>query len=162
MAKYRALSTPSQANRQINCRPTAPRTRPTRRRRPRKARLKHTMLQLTTAISATMTAVQCSRTTRRLSNNQSLDPCSSSNYDDAFVTFKALPPPAGKKTTEKVKRSSKLAKNKRKTIASSNNNARTWCMPSLSWPQPKASMSPWLSLQKAFDAMCQWTVLFNH
>jgi hypothetical protein len=57
-------------------------------------------------------------------DDQSLNRCSSSNYDDAFVTFKAPPPPACKKAAEKVKHGNKLAKNKRKAIASSDNNGK--------------------------------------
>jgi hypothetical protein len=50
-------------------------------------------------------------------NNQSLDPRSSINYDDAFLTFEALPPPSvSKKAAEKVECSNKSAKNNRKTI----------------------------------------------
>jgi hypothetical protein len=57
-------------------------------------------------------------------DNQSLDRCSSSNYNDAFITFKAPLSPECKKAAEKVKRSNKLAKNKRKAVASSDNDAK--------------------------------------
>jgi hypothetical protein len=43
---------------------------------------------------------------------------------NAFVTFKAPPPSAHKKAAEKVKCGNKPAKNKRMTIASSNNNGK--------------------------------------
>jgi hypothetical protein len=57
-------------------------------------------------------------------NNQSLNHCSSSDYDNAFVNFKAPPPPERKKVAEKVKCSNKLAKNKRKAFASSKDNGK--------------------------------------
>jgi hypothetical protein len=58
-------------------------------------------------------------------NNQSLNHCSLSNYNNnAFVTFEAPPSPACKKATEKVERDNKLVKNKRKTITSSNDNGK--------------------------------------
>jgi hypothetical protein len=57
--------------------------------------------------------------------DQSLNRCSSSNYDNAFVTFEAPHPPSAlKKAAEKVERGNKLAQNKRKTIASSHNNGK--------------------------------------
>ncbi len=55
-------------------------------------------------------------------DDQSLNCCSSGNYNDAFITFLASPPPAHKKAAEKVEHSNKLAKKKWKTIASSNND----------------------------------------
>jgi hypothetical protein len=48
----------------------------------------------------------------------------SSNFDNAFVTFLTPPPPVHKKVAEKVKRSNKLAKKKRKPIASFDNNGK--------------------------------------
>ncbi len=57
-------------------------------------------------------------------NDQSLDRHSSSDYNNAFVTFQAPPPPAFKIAAEKVKCSNKLAKNKRKTIASSDDGSK--------------------------------------
>jgi hypothetical protein len=55
-------------------------------------------------------------------DNQSLGYCSSSDYDNAFVTFEAPPPPARKKVAERVKCGNKLVKNTRKAIASSVDN----------------------------------------
>jgi hypothetical protein len=55
-------------------------------------------------------------------NNQSLDRCLSSNFDNAFVTFLAPLPPGWKKAAEKVKHRDKPAKKKRKTIAASSND----------------------------------------
>ncbi len=57
-------------------------------------------------------------------DDQNLDHCSSSDYNNTFVTFKAPPPPERKKAAEKVKCSNKLAKNKRKAVASSNDNSK--------------------------------------
>jgi hypothetical protein len=58
-------------------------------------------------------------------NDQSLDHCLFSTFDDAFVTFLARPPTARKKAAEKVVCGDKPAKKKRKTIgASSNNNGK--------------------------------------
>jgi hypothetical protein len=57
-------------------------------------------------------------------DNQSLNRPSSSNYRKAFVTFKAPPPPACKRAAEKVECSNKSAKNKRKAIASSDDNGK--------------------------------------
>ncbi len=58
-------------------------------------------------------------------DDQSLDRCSFSNYnDDAFVTFKAPPPPAHKKIAEKVERDNRLAKSGKKATAPSNNDGK--------------------------------------
>ena len=57
-------------------------------------------------------------------DDQSIDHRSSSNFDDVFVTFLAPPPPAHNKVAENVKRGNQLAKKKRKTIASSNDDGR--------------------------------------
>ncbi len=52
-------------------------------------------------------------------DDQSRDRFLSSDYNNAFITFKAPPPPARKKAAEKVKRGNKSVKNKKKAIASS-------------------------------------------
>jgi hypothetical protein len=57
-------------------------------------------------------------------DDQSIDHRSSSNFDDVFVTFLAPPPPAHNKVAENVKRGNQLAKKKRKTIASSDNDGK--------------------------------------
>jgi hypothetical protein len=56
--------------------------------------------------------------------DQSLDHHLSSNYNNAFITFEAPPPPARKKEAEKVEHGNKLAKNKRETVASSDDDGK--------------------------------------
>ncbi len=57
--------------------------------------------------------------------DQNLNRCSSSNYNNnAFATFEAPPPPVRKKLAEKVKHDNKLAKYKRKAITSSNDDGK--------------------------------------
>jgi hypothetical protein len=59
-------------------------------------------------------------------DDQSLDHRSFSDYNkEAFVTFKALSPPACKKAAEKVKHNNRLAKSGKKATAPSNNNNKT-------------------------------------
>jgi hypothetical protein len=77
------------------------------------------------------TAVQWSQTTQRLQRPKPC--CLSSNYDNAFVTFKAPrplvpfkapPPPACKKVAEKVEHHNRSAKSGKKATAPSNNNGK--------------------------------------
>ncbi len=105
MARYRALSTPSQTNQQSTHAPTAPRTRPTRR-------CHYTVIDDCYLSNDDHSPMESDHMVA--ANNQSLNHCSSSDYDNAFVTFKAPPPPERKKAAERVKCSNKLAKNKRK------------------------------------------------
>jgi hypothetical protein len=84
----------------------------------------------------------------KAANNQSLDCCSFSNYNDhAFVTFEAPPPPARKKGAEKVKHNNKLAKNKKKTITSSNNNNKD-----MGCTQPYAALAKGLDKPLVFSS----------
>jgi hypothetical protein len=57
-------------------------------------------------------------------DDQTLDRCLSSNYNNAFATFKAPPSPAHKKMSGKVRYNNMSAKNKRRTIASSNKDGK--------------------------------------
>ncbi len=57
-------------------------------------------------------------------NDQNLNRCLSSDYNNAFITFLTPSPTACKKAAEKVELGNKLAKKKRKTIASSNDDGR--------------------------------------
>jgi hypothetical protein len=80
-------------------------------------------------------------------NDQSLDRHSLSNYNNnTFVTFKAPPPPACKKASEKVKRDNKSVKNKKKTVTSSNDNGKT-----MMYTQPFAASAKGLDKPLAFS-----------
>jgi hypothetical protein len=80
-------------------------------------------------------------------NNQSLNCCSFSNYNNnAFVTFEAPPPPVRKKAAEKVKCNNKLAKNKKKAITSSNDNSKD-----MAYNQPFAALAKGLDKPLAFS-----------
>jgi hypothetical protein len=79
-------------------------------------------------------------------DNQSLDHCSSSNYDNIFVTFEASPTPVRKKAAEKVKCGNKLAKNNRKAIASSNDNGKD-----MVYAQPFTALAKGLDNPLAFS-----------
>jgi hypothetical protein len=57
-------------------------------------------------------------------DDQNLDRCLPSNYNDAFITFLAPPPPACTKAAEKVEHGNKPAKKKTKTIASFKDNGK--------------------------------------
>jgi hypothetical protein len=79
--------------------------------------------------------------------DQNLDRRSFSNYNnDAFVTFKAPPPPACKEAAEKVKRNNKSAKNKRKAVTSSNDNGKD-----MAYTQPFADLAKGLDKPLAFS-----------
>jgi hypothetical protein len=81
---------------------------------------------------------------------QSLDHHMSSDYNHAFVTFEAPPPPsARKKTAEKVKHGNKSTKNKRKTIASSNYNGKD-----MAYTQSVLALAKGLKKPLAFSLGC--------
>ncbi len=89
-------------------------------------------------------------------NNHSLDCCSTSEYNDAFmsfeaphplVTFEALPPPpAQKKAAEKVKHHNRLAKSGKKATASSNNDGKA-----MAYAQSFAALAKGLNKLLAFS-----------
>jgi hypothetical protein len=122
--KYRAPSTPSRINWQSTHGPTAPRTRRTRRSRPHKSAVDthHATINNRYLSNNNLSAMELDRS--EAADNQSLDRCSFSNFNNAFITFLAPPPPAHKKAAEKVKFCDKPAKKKMKTIASSDDGGK--------------------------------------
>ncbi len=80
-------------------------------------------------------------------DDQSLDRCSFSNYNNyAFVTFKAPPPPACKKAAEKVKHDNRSAKSGRKATAPSNDNGKA-----MAYTQLFAALAKGLNKPLAFS-----------
>jgi hypothetical protein len=92
-------------------------------------------------------------------NNQSLGRCLSSNYDNAFVTSKLLPPLPARKRQRRLKAATSRPRIRGRPLLPLMMMTRTWHTPSLSWLWPKASKSPWLSFRKAINGTHQWTVL---
>jgi hypothetical protein len=145
-------------NRQSTHGPTAPRSRPTRRSRPCKARWTYTTLQLIIATSVTMTAGRWSRTTWRLMTTKaSTVACPETTMTPSSPSWLLL-----LLRTRKWQRRSKVVisqpRRRGRLLLPLTTMARTWRMPSLPQPLPKASKSPWLSLWKAIDGTCQWSV----
>jgi hypothetical protein len=152
MVRYSAPSIPSQTNGQSTRGLTAPRTRPTSRSRPCEAWSVHIMLPYDCSL------MELDHT--EAIDDQSLNHCSFSDYNDnAFVTFEAPPPPACKKAAEKVERNNRLARVGKRPLLPPLTMARPWHTPSLLQPWPKALASPWLSFQKGIDGTHQWMVL---
>jgi hypothetical protein len=85
-------------------------------------------------------------------NNQSLNRCSFSNCNDnAFMTFKAPPPPEPKKAAEKVERDNRLAKSGKKATAPSKNNGKA-----MAFTQPFAVLAKGLHKPLAFSLESNW------
>jgi hypothetical protein len=90
-------------------------------------------------------------------DNHSLDCCSTSNYDNAFVNFKSTcplitfeappPPPACKKAAEKVEHHNRSAKIGKKATASSNNNGKA-----MVYAQPFAASAKGFNEPLAFSS----------
>jgi hypothetical protein len=92
----------------------------------------------------------------KATDDHSLDHCSTSDYNDAFVsfeaprllvTFKAPPAPARKKAAEKVEHLNRLAKSGKKATASSNNNGKA-----MAYAQPFATLAKGLNEPLAFSS----------
>jgi hypothetical protein len=80
-------------------------------------------------------------------DDQSLDRCSFTNYNNnPFMTFEAPPPPARKKAAEKVKRDNRLAKNGKKATSPSNNNGKD-----MAYVHPFAASAKGLNKPLAFS-----------
>ncbi len=158
MARYCAPSTPSQTNRQSTRGPTAPRIHPTRGSRPYKAQSTHTTLQSTIAISAMTTTVWWSRTTQRLPTTKALTVAHlATTRSMPLWPSKLHPPLHARKRQRRSNMETIWPRIRGRPLLPLTTIARTWCMPSLLWPRPKASTSPWLSLWKAIDGTRQWT-----
>ncbi len=80
-------------------------------------------------------------------DDQSLDCCSLSNYNNnAFVTFEAPPPPACKKVAEKVECNNRSAKSGKKATAPSNDSGKA-----MAYTQPFAASAKGLNKPLAFS-----------
>jgi hypothetical protein len=80
-------------------------------------------------------------------DDQSLNRCSFSDHNNnAFVTFKAPPPPACKKVEEKVERDNRSAKSGKKATAPSNDNGKA-----MVYTQPFAALAKGLNKPLAFS-----------
>jgi hypothetical protein len=162
MARCRALSTPSQINRQSTHGPTAPRTQPTRRRRPCKARWRHTAPQLIITTSATMTAVQWSWTARKLPTTKALTVTRPVTLTMPLSPSWLLLLLRARKQKRRLNMAISWPRRKGRPLPPLTMMARTWRTPSPPLPLPKVSKSPWISLWTAIDGTRQWTVLLYH